>query len=154
MIEGELPALVALTDKQITAIWKRSSEIKKWLSDIDSLVEERALAGKPLPETKLVAGRGSRSWVKDLDESALAHSVEAEMGEDFDVEVLYETKLRTPAAVEKDIGGVAYDKIKHLVNESKGKPAVVHVSDKRPALEMKSAKDAFKQEDEKANDWD
>jgi hypothetical protein len=154
MIEGELPALVALTDKQITAIWKRSSEIKKWLADIDSLVEERALAGKPLPETKIVAGRGSRSWKKDIEESELLNAVEGALGDEFDVDMLYETKLRTPAAVEKDIGGIAYKSISHLVHESTGKPAVVHVSDKRPAIEITSAKDAFKIEDEKAPSWD
>lgn len=148
---GQLPTITDLNDKQILSIWMRSSEIKKWLDDVASLVEERALSGKPLPDTKLVAGRGSRKWAQTMDESDLVKTLENELGDDFDVDVLYETKIRTPAAVEKDVGAKVYKKIAHLVEESQGKPTVVHVSDKRPALETsKRAKELFKD----TADWD
>ena len=125
-----------LTDTQIATIVAHAGELKKWLTKVESFALEQATAGRAYPGLKLVEGRSVRKYT---DEGDVASAVQA-AGEDpyKPREVLgitAMTKLLGKQRFEELLGG--------FVHKPEGKPTLVPVADKRPALELATAETMF-----------
>lgn len=141
---GDLREVSSLTDAQLLSILKRAAHIEKFLAEVKEQALKNALAGRPLPGTKLVAGRTTRSWVKGAEPKIIKLLEEA--GENEVADILYEPqKMKSVAALEKDIGAKAFKPLEVLVDKSDGKPALAFEDDPRPALST-GTKDLFKEE--------
>ena len=125
-----------LTDDQIATIVAHSGELKKWLTKVESFALAQANEGRAYPGLKLVEGRSVRKYT---DEAEVARVVE-EAGEDPHKprEVLGIT------AMTKLLGKKRFEELLgDYVHKPEGKPTLVPVSDKRPALELATAETMF-----------
>lgn len=117
--------------------------IESWCDAVRSTALGLLQSGTPVPGYKLVAGRkGARKWA-DGAEDALKRMAIAR-------DAIYEKKLRTPTALEKEmkagrIGTRQWKRLEALMVQAEGKPAVAPESDKRPALQITNVKDEFDQ---------
>ena len=115
-----------LTDDEVEFILARVDELIAWASDIKEYALQAALRGKRWDGWKLVEGRANRRYI---DEQAVAQAV-IEAGYDP-----YESTLRGITAMEKALGRVAFHELlAPLVEKPQGKPTLVPLSDKRPAI--------------------
>ena len=120
----KLPEL--LEDAEIEFILSRVDELTSWATDIKDYALKRALSGKEWHGWKLVEGRSVRKFSND-DEVIKAVSKAG-----FDP---FEKKLLCLTAMQKLLGKTRFDELlSGLVIRSKGKPALVPESDKRPAV--------------------
>ena len=120
----KLPEL--LEDVEIEFILSRVDELTSWATDIKDYALKRALSGKEWRGWKLVEGRSVRKFSND-DEVIKAVSKAG-----FDP---FEKKLLGLTAMQKLLGKTRFDELlSGLVIRSKGKPALVPESDKRPAV--------------------
>lgn len=130
------PAPDTLTDDQVATIVEHAGELKKWLTKVESFALEQATAGHTYPGLKLVEGRSVRKYT---DEDEVARAVQA-AGEDPHKprEVLGIT------AMTKLLGKQRFEELLgDFVHKPEGKPTLVPVSDKRPALELATAETMF-----------
>lgn len=113
--------------------------IETWCDACRAAAKARLERGEAIPGFKLVAGRkGPRKWSDDA-ETVLN-------GMRINKAVLYEEKLISPTKAEKaakagDIGPRQWAKIKELIVQSDGKPAIAPESDPRPAICVSIADD-------------
>ncbi len=115
-----------LEDVEIEFILSRVDELTSWATDIKDYALKRALSGKEWRGWKLVEGRSVRKFSND-DEVIKAVSKAG-----FDP---FEKKLLGLTAMQKLLGKTRFDELlSGLVIRSKGKPALVPESDKRPAV--------------------
>ena len=120
----KLPEL--LEDAEIEFILSRVDELTSWATDIKDYALKRALSGKEWRGWKLVEGRSVRKFSND-DEVIKAVSKAG-----FDP---FEKKLLGLTAMQKLLGKTRFDELlSGLVIRSKGKPALVPESDKRPVV--------------------
>lgn len=130
------PAPDTLTDEQVATIVEHAGELKKWLTKVESFALEQATAGRTYPGLKLVEGRSVRKYT---DEGDVASAVQA-AGEDpyKPREVLGIT------AMTKLLGKKRFEELLgDHVHKPEGKPTLVPVADKRPALELATAETMF-----------
>lgn len=130
------PAPDTLTDEQIATIVTHAGELKKWLTKVEEHALAQATAGYTYPGLKLVEGRSVRRYT---DEKDVARAVEA-AGEDpyKPREVLGIT------AMTKLLGKKRFEELLgDHVHKPEGKPTLVPVSDKRPALELATPETVF-----------
>ena len=115
-----------LTDEEVETILSRVDELIAWASDIKEYALQAALRGKHWDGWKLVEGRANRRYT---DEQAVAQTV---IAAGYDP---YESALRGITAMEKTLGKTAFhDLLARLVEKPQGKPTLVPLSDKRPAI--------------------
>lgn len=106
--------------------------IENWCDACRAAARARLARGEAVPGFKLVAGRkGARRWVDGAEDII--------NGMRINKSVLYVEKLITPTAAEKaakkgDIGPRQWAKIKELITQSEGTPAMAPESDPRPAI--------------------
>ena len=126
-----------LSDNQVSSILLLADQFKRWLSDIEEYALNAALeTGRQWPGLKLVEGRSVRTWTSQ-DDVALA-LVNAGIPE----AVIYERKLLGLTAMEKVLSKKTFNELlSGLIVKPQGKPALVPLADKRPALN--SASDDF-----------
>ncbi|HNW87910.1 MAG TPA: DUF2800 domain-containing protein, partial [Candidatus Limiplasma sp.] len=94
--------------------------------DIKEYALQAALRGKHWDGWKLVEGRANRRYT---DEQAVAQAV---IAAGYDP---YESTLRGITAMEKALGKTTFhDLLAPLVEKPRGKPTLVPLSDKRPAV--------------------
>lgn len=132
----EMPA--ALEDAEIEAVLERADELAAWAADVKEYALQAAIRGKEWQSWKLVEGRSNRRYV---NEEAVADAVE-KAGYDP-----YEKKLLGITAMSALLGKKNFKEIIEnagLVEKPKGKPALVPMSDKRPA--MNTAKTDFNED--------
>lgn len=98
--------------------------VETWIARIRDLAMGLAKHGE-LPGYKLVAGRANRRWIDE------AMVVEKLLALGFDESEIYETRLRSPADIEKRLGK-AKAEIAGLVMRPQGKPVLAKVDDPRP----------------------
>lgn len=112
-------------------------QLKAWAADIEAYALSLAVnQGKQWAGFKLVEGRSIRKYA---DEQAVAETAQA-----AGVTDIYERKLKTITALEKQLGKQRFTELLgDLVVKPAGKPALVPESDKRPALEIQSAAGEF-----------
>lgn len=131
----EMPA--NLEDEEIEVILSKADEFISWVNDIKDYALKQAISGKEWNDWKLVEGRSVRKYV---DDKAVAEMVE---NAGFDP---YEKKVIGITAMTKMLGKSKFDELlSDLIEKPQGKPTLVPMSDKRPAMKN-TAKDDFKEE--------
>lgn len=125
-----------LTYEEIGIILGKLDELVKWAEDIKTYALEAALAGEEIDGWKVVEGRSNRVFT---DKETVAQLVSAEGKDPFKHELLGITDM------EKLLGKKHFTELLcDYVYKPTGKPALVPITDKRPALN--TAKDDFANE--------
>ena len=106
--------------------------IERWVKSVREEVYKRAMAGEIIPGYKLVEGKlGNRAW---KDEEIVKRTLKSMKVRKAD---MFVEKLISPTQAEKLLGKDKYKaKVGNLVDRPDGKPALVPLSDKRPALDL------------------
>lgn len=120
-----------LTNDEIAEILDRAAEIKKWIEHVEQFALHKALTdNEEYPGFKLVAGRSNR---KITDDEGLAMLLELEGFDEADI--MKPRALQSIGALEKVVGKQKFSELaEDFIIKPEGKPALVPVSDKRPAL--------------------
>lgn len=136
--EFRLPPL--LTDAEIEEVLGKLSDITKWANDLLAYATDAALNhGKQWSGYKIVAGRSIRKF---KDEDAVAEVAKANGYKD-----IYRQSLITLTEFEKLMGKAKFNEVLgNLVYKPPGKPTLVPISDKRPALNVSNANNEFNNE--------
>ena len=134
------PAL--LNDEEIADILKKTPALIEWANSIQEYAQDKAInQGKVWPGFKLVEGISRRKW---LDEDAVAEAIFTKIPEASEDQV-YDMKLKTITQIEKIFGKkTVAEQLSDVIVKPQGKPTLVPVSDKRPALGTEEAINDFK----------
>lgn len=126
-----------LSDAEIADVLARIPQLKTWASDVEAYALSKAVnQGVVFEGFKLVAGRSVRKYTSETDVAAAAEAA--------GYRDIYDRKLITLTAMEKLMGKPAFNEILgDFVTKPAGKPTLVPVSDKRPALDLVSAATDF-----------
>lgn len=125
-----------LTDEEIEEILASADELVSWANDIKEFALQAAISGKEWTGWKVVEGRSNRKYT---DERLVAAAVIA-AGHDP-----YEQKLLGITEMQKALGKAKFNEILGgFITKPQGKPTLVPMSDKRPA--MNNAKNEFKED--------
>lgn len=129
-----------LTDEEIADIIDKVPRLVEWANSVLAYATEEAVEnGKVWPGHKLVAGRYTRKFTNEID---VANTL---MKEGFERDIIFDTKLKSLTALEKVTGKKAFEALLGAyVVKSEGKPTLVPLSDKRPAIGMEDAINDFK----------
>lgn len=115
-----------LEDDEIEAILSKADMLVSWASDVKEYALQQAISGKEWHDWKLVEGRSNRRYV---NEHAVAETVEKA---GFDP---YEHKVLGITAMTKLLGKTKFeDMLSGFIEKPQGKPTLVPMSDKRPAI--------------------
>jgi hypothetical protein len=141
--EEKIPLVKDFSPEQMSNILKNLPRFDEWRKNLEEQAFQVMMDGGEIPGFKLVEGRSVRKW-KDEEE---AKSVLKRLcpGEDF-----METKFMSLAQVEKKLKALnntfVLFNFSELVIKPEGKPTIVSVEDKRPALEVLTATELFEKE--------
>ena len=125
-----------LEDEEVEEILARIDGLVSWASDIKEYALQQAINGKEWTGWKLIEGRSNRRYT---DETAVANTI-SQAG--FDP---YERSVRGVTAMQKLLGKARFEELlAAYLEKPQGKPTLVPVSDKRPA--MNTAKNDFMEE--------
>lgn len=129
-----------LSVKEIAELLERVPVIKSWATDLEGHALRLALDGQRVPGYKVVEGR-SRRYVTDVE--GLGQVLE---GQGYtDEQVFAPRALRSLSELEKLVGKTRFAALsKDYVDKPAGAPTLVPESDKRPALELNTAANDFK----------
>ena len=128
----DLDARIALlSNEELANIAPKLELIHDWCNGVRAEMERRILSGQHVDGWKVVQGKkGNRAW---SDTERVEHEIQLLDLEDK----AYSRKLLTPTQMEKALGKTdAWTSLKELVTQPDGKPAVVPITDKRPALSL------------------
>lgn len=126
-----------LTDDEIADIILRTPKLVEWAKGIVEYAQDQAINhDKHWPGLKLVEGVSRRKW-RNEDEAANIILQSLPISEDQ----LYTMELKTITEVEKLLGKKAFGLIADMVCiKPAGKPTLVPLDDKRPAMGIEQAK--------------
>lgn len=137
-IEVTDPAL--LTDEEIGEGLAKVKELSKWAKKFEDYALVRAQNGGNVKGWKLVAGRGGNRTFTD---KAVAAQLLEEVG--LAREEIYKSELISVTAAEKLLGEETLYKIAgNYIQKPEGKPTLATLDDKRPALELRTPAEVFK----------
>ena len=130
------------SDNYLPVAMSKVEMVEQWCKAIRAETERRLLAGQPVTGYKLVAGRaGNRDW-KD------AATVEDMMKKTFRMrdDQVYDQKLISPTKAEKVFkeNPKRWANLQEQIVRGEGKPSVAPATDKRPAMDVKSVLDDFR----------
>lgn len=130
-----------LTDEEIADILTKIPGLIEWANSVQSYAQDEAITnGKVWNGFKLVEGVSRRKW---LDEDKAAEAIFSNIPEASEDQV-YEMKLKSISALEKEFGKKTIaEKLSNVIVKPQGKPTLVPLSDKRPALGIEEAKNDF-----------
>ncbi|MGI6746850.1 MAG: DUF2800 domain-containing protein [Anaerovoracaceae bacterium] len=133
--EFRLPPL--LSDAEIEDVLGKLNDITKWANDLLAYATDAAVNhGKQWSGYKVVAGRSVRKF---KDEDDVAEAAKANGYKD-----IYRQSLITLTEFEKLMGKAKFNEVLgDLVYKPPGKPTLVPVSDKRPAINVLNATNDF-----------
>lgn len=133
--EFKLPPL--LTDSEIEEVLSKLSNLTKWANEIIAYATDAAVNhGKEWHGFKIVEGRSVRKY---KDEDAVAKVAKANGYKD-----IFRQSLITLTEMERLMGKSKFEKILgDLIYKPPGKPTLVPLSDKRPAMNVSNAKNEF-----------
>jgi hypothetical protein len=133
--EFKLPPL--LTDSEIEEVLSKLSDLTKWANEIIAYATDAAVNhGKEWHGFKVVEGRSVRKY---KDEDAVAEVAKANGYKD-----IFRQSLITLTEMERLMGKSKFEKILgELIYKPPGKPTLVPLSDKRPAMNVSNAKNEF-----------
>lgn len=134
------PAL--LTDDEIADIVKRTPKLIEWANSIQEYAQAKAInENKQWPGLKLVEGISKRKWV---DEDQASNTIFARCPELSEDEV-FNMKLKPITSIEKIVGKKRFAELfSDVVIKPQGKPTLVPLEDKRPAMGYGQAQIDFK----------
>ena len=137
--EFKMPPL--LTDAEIEEVLTILPDITKWADGILAYATDAAVNhGKAWNGFKVVEGRSVRKY---KDEELVAQAAK-----DHGYTDIYRQSLITMTEMQKLMGKKQFDQILgDLIVKPQGKPTLVPVTDKRPAMNVTNANNEFKQED-------
>lgn len=121
-----------ITDDNLATILRHAPGVKQWLDDCEDYAFRRAKAGNPVPGTKLVEGRGSRSWA---DEEKATRAMKKAGIEP------YKKTILSPAQAENE--GMDVEVVRKLAARTPGKPVLALADDKRKEFQLVSASEEF-----------
>ena len=131
----EMPA--NLKDEEIEVILSKADELISWAGDIKEYALQQAVSGKEWKDWKLVEGRSNRRYI---NETIAADKVQS-AGYDP-----YEHKILGINAMTKLLGKTKFEELlSGLIEKPQGKPTLVPMSDKRPAMKNTAVND-FKED--------
>lgn len=132
-----------LTDDEISDIVKRGPQLVEWLNSITAYAQEKAVnEGKEWPGLKVVEGISRRKWA---DEDKAADAI-AQRFPELSEDELYNMKLKPISSIEKIVGKKRFaELLSDIVIKPQGKPTLVPIEDKRPAMGIAQAKEDFKE---------
>jgi hypothetical protein len=130
-----------ISTDDLARIMSYADTIEQFLTDIRARVEQEIATGTDVPGWKLVAGRrGARKWTNE-DEvlSVLTKSMRIPQKDVCDF------KLKGPASLEKLLvtEKKRWERLTQYITQTDGRPSVVPVTDKRPALDLRPSADEF-----------
>ena len=127
-----------LSDDEIADIVQRTPKLIEWANSIAEYANKKAIEeNKQWPGLKLVEGRSRRKWI-DEDK---ALEIIFEQFPELDEADVTTTKINGITAIEKLVGKKKFfEKLKDVVVTPQGKPTLVPLQDKRPAMGIQQAK--------------
>lgn len=131
-----------LTDDEIADIVLRTPKLIEWANSITEYAQAKALTeNKQWPGLKLVEGISRRKWI---DEDQASNAIFARCPELSEDEI-FSMKLKPITSIEKIIGKKRFEEIlSDVVIKPQGKPTLVSLEDKRPAMGYAQAQLDFK----------
>lgn len=137
--EFKMPPL--LTDAEIEEVLTILPDLTKWADGILAYATDAAVNhGKAWNGFKVVEGRSVRKY---KDEELVAQAAK-----DHGYTDIYRQSLITMTEMQKLMGKKQFEQILgDLIVKPQGKPTLVPVTDKRPAMNVTNANNEFKQED-------
>lgn len=108
--------------------------LKKWIGTVEEEIKTRLLHDLQVPGARLAEGRGSRQYAGTPEQLAIAVKRTAEELE-LQQEALYTpAELKSPSALEKELGPTAFAKttLATMVSRTAGKPTVVDIDSDAP----------------------
>ena len=119
---------------QLGEIIQKATMIRNFLDACEERAFREAMNGNPVPGTKLILGKpGSRAW---SDEKLLAQTIGAlaENSADFSPSDCFETKIKSPAQMEKALKKApnVWHELIPLIARSDPQPKLALASDKNP----------------------
>ena len=135
-MEFRLPPL--LTDTEIEEVLSVLPDLTKWANEITAYATDAAMNhGKEWKGFKVVEGRSVRKY---RDEDAAAEAAKAAGYKD-----IYRSSLITLTEMQKLMGKKTFEQVLGgLIYKPPGRPTLVPVTDKRPAINTSKAIDEFK----------
>ncbi|MFC0301871.1 DUF2800 domain-containing protein [Virgibacillus soli] len=129
-----------LTDDEIAEILLHVNDLTKWANEIFAYATNAAVQqGKEWTGFKVVEGRSNRKYA---DEEAVAEAAKKAGYED-----IYKQSLLTITNMEKLMGKKKFNEVLgDFIIKPSGKPTLVPVSDKRPEINISTAKNEFMEE--------
>lgn len=124
-------AVPVLSPTEVADVLRMESLISLWLKKVKAQAMTTLMDGGEIPGYKVVEGRlGNRTWT---DELAVAQALK-DAG--YQINDITETKLLSPAAMDKSIGKTRVTELlEGLISRSPGAPTIVPETDKRPAID-------------------
>ena len=136
---------VFLSDEEIADIVLKAPKFVEWANSVQEYAQEKAVTEqKQWPGLKLVEGISRRKWAAedDMVSSALFTRVPELSEED-----IFDMKLKSITAIEKLIGKKRFaEQFNDLTIKPQGKPQLVPLNDKRPAMGNDQAKLDFSEQ--------
>lgn len=131
-----------LTDEEIAELLKQAPRLTDWLNSVQEWAQTQAVEhNKAWPGFKVVAGRSTRKWIGEDEATEAILTKCPELSE----EDIFNMKLKPITSIEKLLGKPRFAAIlSDVVIKPEGKPTLVPIEDKRPALGLEDAVNDFK----------
>lgn len=137
LAEDEFKMSPFISDTEIEEILKVIPDLTKWATDIQNYALDMALNhGKEWSGFKVVEGRSVRKY---KDEDAVVEKAKENGYTD-----IFKSSLITLTEMQKLMGKKKFDDLLgDLIIKPKGKPTLVPIADKRPAIKLEDVKNEF-----------
>ena len=124
-------AVPVLAPHEVAEVLQMKPLVELWLKRVQAQAMTTLMDGGEIPGYKVVEGKpGNRKWTDELDVMAVLQNA------GYDPDQYQETKLLSPAAMDKSIGKKRVNELlTEFIDRSPGSPTVVPASDKRPPLD-------------------
>ena len=135
-------AVPVLAPHELTEVLRMEPLVTLWLKRVKDQALTALLDGQEVPGYKVVEGKlGNRKWKDEKEVARILRDA------GYYIEQITETKLHTPAGMDKAIGKKKVEELlESQIDRSPGAPTVVPTSDKRPAYDrLAEAQKDFKE---------
>jgi hypothetical protein len=116
--------------------------MEAWIKNVREFAYREAEHGRTPPGWKLVEKRATRKWTNEDEVGSTLQKYDRELWEES-----FETKLKSPAAIEKIMGKKEFEHVLgHTILKESSGHTLAPESDKRPAIQLNAAR-AFQEAD-------